>query len=136
MAIVNNLFMVGERIKKLRLSKGMSQKDLAEKVNVTQAHISKIERGEREPAYATLDLLAQILGASLSYLLGETPHPYAKGQVTDLAALSARAENDPIAQSVLNLTELTREEKLLLFCFRSLPDEDKRRQALRLIQAL
>lgn len=68
----NNLDMDGKRVKQLRLKLKISQGELAETVNVTQAHISKIELGEREASHDTLRLIAKALNTSVAYLLGET----------------------------------------------------------------
>ncbi len=40
--------LVGERIRRLRISKGLSQKELGSKVNLSQEMISKIENGKSE----------------------------------------------------------------------------------------
>jgi Predicted transcriptional regulator with C-terminal CBS domains len=64
--------MIGERIKQLRVRAKLSQDELAKMANVTQAHISKIELGEREPNYETLALLASALKTTRAYLMGDT----------------------------------------------------------------
>ena len=40
---------LNERIKSARKYRGLSQKDLATKINVSQARISEYENGTREP---------------------------------------------------------------------------------------
>lgn len=41
--------MVGERIKKLRLARGLTQTDLALMLGIKQPKISEFERGKRKP---------------------------------------------------------------------------------------
>lgn len=41
---------VGENIKKIRLERGMQQAELAEKAGVTQAMLSQVERGIKNPS--------------------------------------------------------------------------------------
>lgn len=62
--------MNGERLKKLRQDRRISQNELSEIMNVTQNAISKWERGERDPDTATLKKLADYFNVSTDYLLG------------------------------------------------------------------
>ena len=61
---------LGNRLKTLRLRKGLSQKELAVQVGVTKSTISAYEKGDRKPPYETLVLLARIFNVSTDYLLG------------------------------------------------------------------
>lgn len=62
---------LGEKIKKLRVEKQMTQKELSDEMNVTYQTISKWEKDENEPDVATLRKLAKIFGCTLDYLLKE-----------------------------------------------------------------
>ena len=62
--------MIADRIKQLRISKGMTQNDLAVLVNLTQQAIAKWEKGTSEPDTARLSTLSQHFGVSADYLLG------------------------------------------------------------------
>jgi transcriptional regulator with XRE-family HTH domain len=59
----------GKRIRKLRLSKGWRQIDLAEQSGVHEVHISDLERGSREPGLRTLSKIAVALGVTISDML-------------------------------------------------------------------
>ena len=50
----------------LRLNK-MSQKDLAEKLGVTEVTVSRWLSGERDPSIETLNRIAEALGTTTSY---------------------------------------------------------------------
>lgn len=52
---------VGERIKAARKKRGMSQKELADKLGIPYQGISQYERGVRNPKAATLFRIAEIL---------------------------------------------------------------------------
>ena len=52
---------------------GMTQKDLAEKLNITDKAVSKWERGIACPDTAAIPKLAQILGISLEELMDAEP---------------------------------------------------------------
>lgn len=47
------------RIKELRNKTGMSQVEFAKRLGVTNAHISKIEKGGTVPSYALIKLIAK-----------------------------------------------------------------------------
>ncbi len=64
--------MLNENIKNLRKAKGLSQEELAIKLNVVRQTISKWEKGLSVPDSSMIILLAEELDASVSTLLGET----------------------------------------------------------------
>ena len=67
---------LGQKIKKLRTEKGLTQKDLADQLHVTFQTVSKWEGGTNEPDIATLKELSRFFGCSFDYLLNddeETP---------------------------------------------------------------
>lgn len=59
----------GKRVKEARLKAGMTQSQLAEKMDVSVNHISAIERGVYETRTDTLKKLVTELGTSADYLL-------------------------------------------------------------------
>lgn len=61
---------IGKKIKELRVSKQLTQKALAEKLNVTPQAVSKWEREESIPDIETLIALCQYFQISLEKLLG------------------------------------------------------------------
>ena len=63
--------MLGENLKKLRTEKGMSQEYMAQQLNVVRQTVSKWEKGLSEPDAGTLMKIAELLGVSVSVLLGE-----------------------------------------------------------------
>ena len=61
--------MLGENILKLRKSKGLSQEQLGEKIDVTRQTISNWELGETSPNPDQLKLLSKALNISIDELL-------------------------------------------------------------------
>ncbi|HOO62936.1 MAG TPA: helix-turn-helix transcriptional regulator [Synergistaceae bacterium] len=57
------------RIRKLRLQRGYTQKELAENAGITQEYLSAIERGSRVPSLEVFLLLAEALRVPPSILL-------------------------------------------------------------------
>ena len=65
--------MVRERLRRFRLVRGMSLKDLAAAIegSVNAQTLSKYEHGELQPTAATLNEIASVLGVKSAQLLGE-----------------------------------------------------------------
>jgi transcriptional regulator with XRE-family HTH domain len=59
-------------ISQLRDKNGLSQSDLADKSQVSRVMIGKYERGEAIPSIDAAKKIADALGVSLDYLVGET----------------------------------------------------------------
>ena len=60
----------GNTLKKLRLKEGMTQADLAQKLDMTKSVISAYETGLRLPSYDVLIHIAKLFRVSTDYLLG------------------------------------------------------------------
>ncbi|MBR4335306.1 MAG: helix-turn-helix transcriptional regulator, partial [Clostridia bacterium] len=61
---------IGANIKRLRVTKNVTQEQLAEAMNVTPAAVSKWERGETYPDITLLQPLAYYFGVTLDDLMG------------------------------------------------------------------
>jgi transcriptional regulator with XRE-family HTH domain len=59
----------GQRVRVLRIQRGLSQEALADAARLHRTHISLIERGERSMRLETLAALALALGVQPSELL-------------------------------------------------------------------
>lgn len=92
--------MLSENIKKLRKEKGISQEELAIKLNVVRQTLSKWENGLSVPDSGMLIALAEELDTSVSTLLGETA---TESTADDLKAISEKLE-------VINLQLAKRKE--------------------------
>lgn len=64
--------MLGDQIKELRKNAGMSQLQLAEKLNVGASAVGMYEQGRRTPAIEILVRLAEQFNVSLDYLITGT----------------------------------------------------------------
>lgn len=60
---------LGQRIRRLRKLKKLSQRGLAIKTNLSHSAISRFEADERTPSTATLQVLAKVFGVSTDFLL-------------------------------------------------------------------
>ena len=66
-----NKNIIGQRIRTMRLSRGMTQADLAHAINQSQSSITMYETGRREPDFETLEAFADIFNVPLSSLVSE-----------------------------------------------------------------
>ena len=73
----------GERLKQLRVQKGLLQIDLAEKVGLHKNHIGRYERGQSKPSAEALHKLAEVFGVSTDYLLDGATEDAAKADLQD-----------------------------------------------------
>ena len=81
--------MLNENIKRIRKSKGLSQEELAIKLNVVRQTVSKWENGLSVPDSSMLIILANELDTTVSELLGE---PVAEPTPDDLKIISEKLE--------------------------------------------
>ena len=64
---------MGDKICALRKEKGLTQKELADRMNVTDKAVSKWERNISCPDISSIPTLAEILGVSADELLNAAP---------------------------------------------------------------
>ena len=81
--------MLNENIKVIRKSKGLSQEELAIKLNVVRQTISKWEQGLSVPDSDMLISISEALETPVSILLGET---VVESKADDLKAISEKLE--------------------------------------------
>ena len=101
--------MLNENIKAIRKSKGLSQEELAIKLNVVRQTISKWEQGLSVPDANMLIFLSEALETPVNILLGET---IVESSTDDLKAISEKLE-------IINL-QLAREKntrRKIFHCF-------------------
>ena len=81
--------MLSENMKAIRKSRGLSQEELAVKLNVVRQTISKWEQGLSVPDSDMLISISEVLETSVSTLLGET---VIESRVDDLKVISEKLE--------------------------------------------
>jgi putative transcriptional regulator len=59
-----------ERLKELRLKKGLTQKEIAEEFGIKQPNYQQWESGKRKPSSETLEKFANFFGVTMDYLSG------------------------------------------------------------------
>lgn len=67
---INEYIKIGSRIKELRISKNITQREMANKLNLSYSTYSNYENNYREPKFETIEKVAEILGVTVDYLIG------------------------------------------------------------------
>ena len=85
------------KVKELRLNKGIQQKDLAISLGISQAAISDWERGKKNPKDENLRKLCEFFGVDERTLLGE-----GESFIPENPKVSSISETEQIVQHVLD----------------------------------
>ncbi|CDE91219.1 MAG: helix-turn-helix domain-containing protein [Clostridia bacterium] len=78
---------IGSRIKQARLAKNMTQEDLADKIDISVAFLSRVERGNSHINLKRLNQICGLLDVSEGYLLNgasSSSENYLDKEFTDL----------------------------------------------------
>jgi transcriptional regulator with XRE-family HTH domain len=62
---------IGQKIRELRMHRGMKLKELSEKVGVTASFLSQVERGVAVPSIGSLKKISDAFGISITSFFGE-----------------------------------------------------------------
>ena len=62
---------IGEKLRQLRLQRGLTQEDMADRCELSKGFISQVERNLASPSIATLTDMLECLGSSLSLFFTE-----------------------------------------------------------------
>lgn len=62
---------IGNKIKEMRIQKGLTQEELADRAELTKGFISQVERNHTSPSIATLVDILQCLGTDLKHFFGD-----------------------------------------------------------------
>ena len=81
-------------VKSLRLERGWSQQEVADRAGLNKMTISQYENGKRKPSFEVIEALAEIFHVDMNYLLG----------YTDKIEKPAGDEKDPAANKFLAVT--------------------------------
>lgn len=63
--------LLGQKIQNIRKARGITQEDLAEKVDITSVHLSRIENGRGKPSIDLCDAICAVLNCELPNLFSD-----------------------------------------------------------------
>lgn len=102
-------YVIGQNIRKLRKAHGLSQEELAEKVNISTTHMSHIETGNTKLSLPVLVDIAKYLNSSVDSLI-DTPNSKTTASVLqDIRNTLSDCTNDEleIIRDIVLTTKLT-----------------------------
>ena len=104
------------RIKEQRLKHGMTQKDLAEKLNLSAQTVSLWERGSRKPDWSAQIDLQQVFEVSIDYLSGVSDDDsLVKAQTPDsLYRQEILDDDDELNRMAVQMCQLSAEMRMMV----------------------
>lgn len=101
---------IGERLKKARLNKKYTQEALAEKLDVSVAFLSRIERGSSHVNLKRLAQLCSVLGVTEGYILNGTSSKSTHYLNDDFKELLGKCSPEKV-KLIYNLAKVVAEEE-------------------------
>ncbi len=93
---------IGNQIKTLRESRGMTQDQLADKLNTTRQTISRYENGDRKTNQDTLFALSKIFNVSVNHFF---PEDQAKEDSSNAELLAAHIDDDASSEDIQDIID-------------------------------
>ena len=121
---------IGDAIKRERKKAGLTQGELADRLDVTQSLIGQYERGVRNPKPSTIQRIADALGihsASLTPVSSAQPETHDKRAETHGVCLDAISRQDAIEAVQNRHMMLSKEKVLLINDLKKLPPAEPKR---------
>ena len=107
---------LGQKIKKFRNEKHLTQKDLADQLNVSFQTVSKWENDENEPDIYTLKELSKIFNCSLDCLLSN------EEENKDISELKEEPKEVPVIKETIVIHQ--NEAHVCAKCGEDIPEDD------------
>ena len=101
-------YKIGQKIRKIRKAHGLSQEELAEKVNISTTHMSHIETGNTKLSLPVFVDIATALEVRLDDLL-DNPTATTSSSLDEIAAILERctAQEAKVIADVVRATKLS-----------------------------
>ena len=116
---------LGDNIRRLRKTKGWSQRELADQVSSTSSYINRVETGKVNPSIGVLERIAKALGCSLDQMVkAEEPaeiHVRDKAMMERVKLIDSLDEADRDALLHMIDTMLTKKRVLELLSGKASP---------------
>ena len=101
-------YKIGQQIRKIRKAVGMSQEELAEKVNISTTHMSHIETGNTKLSLPVFVDIATVLEVRTDELLGNSTIATTSASLDEIAAVLERCT----AQEAKVIADMAKAAKL------------------------
>ena len=107
-------YKIGQRIRKIRKAHGLSQEELAEKVNISTTHMSHIETGNTKLSLQVLVDIATALEVRTDDLLYDNPTVVTGAALDEIAAVleHCTVKESKVIADVVRATKLSMDKYL------------------------
>ena len=122
---------ISQILKKLRIESGLTQKELSQKLSISQSTIIEYEKGKREVSTQNLIKYADFFNVSADYLLGRAsePHNAINPSISSVVSLSPPSNEEFLLNGFRNLSKPTRKMFLNVF-INALKSENAKRNLI------
>ena len=94
-------YLIGQRIKDIRMRAGLSQSKAAEAIGVAQSHMSNIETGRSHVTMENLMALRDVFGVKMADFFVDLDYPKQEGEGTEKHDLDALTGDQAVTLSDL-----------------------------------
>lgn len=94
-------------LKSLRLSKNLTQGELAKQLKISRSAVGMYESGAREPDFDTLELIADFFNVDVDYLMGRSSKTTYIPHITKEESYYTNPETAKIAQEIFENKDLS-----------------------------
>ena len=95
---------LGAKVKKLRISQGLTQEDVAKALDVTPGYISNVENGRNLMTLRMLSYYAELTGVSLDYLAGSVDKNYQRTAIdNEIMQLVSKLDSETMEKLISTL---------------------------------
>ncbi|WP_049945238.1 helix-turn-helix domain-containing protein [Butyrivibrio sp. AC2005] len=106
-----NYKVVGKRIKTLRISRNITQEQIAYQINSSPSYISNIERGIKKPSLEKLVEIAEVLGVTVNDFIYNASEPYVIYESHELSDIISECTPDSQRMLLGSLTSIIKAVK-------------------------
>ena len=98
---------IGKRIRYYRTTRGITQEELAYKIDTSASYLSSIERATKKPSLTKLKLIAEALGISLEDLVNtQANKTYAFPETDELVCLCSASDKKRLVNYLLGIMNI------------------------------
>ena len=103
-----NYRLIGKRIRRYRLSKNITQEELAFQINTSAAYVSNIERGKKKASLQKLCEISEVLGITMNDLIynsSEQLSGFSNKEFNELMSLCSKEEQNNLIEDISSIIQ-------------------------------
>lgn len=107
-------YKIGQRIRKIRKSRGLSQEELAEQIDISTTHMSHIETGSTKLSLSVFVEIAAALGVRTDELLRDDSETPPEGSLQEIGSILERCsvQEARVLVDIVKAAKLSMEKNL------------------------